>query len=203
MNSINFTVDFRSLAFWGGIPAFALLVKMALDVWNRKVPAAGFASFTMWTVLDVILVANTIRAGQPIWLPFGWLTGALLVTISMWKRGSWKWTKRETIAAVCAAIAAGFTFTTSGAIALFASVMAMTSAGMPILKDYLTSPVRATFNLWFFTLVGCTMSYYGTPITEYSWILPLCSGIYNGIMAIIVLRRPSLLRETAAILAAA
>lgn len=196
MNTINLAVDFRSLAFWGGIPAFAMLVKFAIDIWTRKVPATGFASFTMWTLLDCILVINTVRAGQPIWLPLGFVTGAALVTLAMWV-GEWKWTRRETLAAICAAIAITFTFFAKGPLALFASVIAMTSAGIPITLDNLKEPVRGTFGLWFSTVLGCFMTYYGTPITEHSWILPLLSGIYNGFMAIIVLRRPAVQKRAA------
>lgn len=202
MNSI-FTVDFRSLAFWGGIPAFVMLVKYAAEVWTRKAPATGYASFLMWTVLDVLLVVNTIRANQSIWLPLGFLVGATLVTGAQFARGKWIWTQRETLAAVCAAVAFAFTFVTTGAVALFASVVAMTSAGIPILIDNVRTPVRETFGLWFATVVGCVMTYYGFERTEHSWILPLCSGTYNGIMSILVLRRPKPLESRAAAILAA
>ncbi len=202
MNSVNLTVDLRSLAFWGGIPAFVMLVKYAIEVWVRKAPATGFASFTMWTALDILLVVNTVRSGEPIWLPLGFTVGALLVTVAQWRHGTWKWTGRETLAAICAAIAITISLLNRGPVALLASVLAMTSAGLPITMDNLRSPVRETFGLWFSTVLGCTMTYYGSDQTENSWILPLLSGVYNGFMAILVLRRPSIPKRAAAILAA-
>jgi len=144
----------------------------------------------MWSFLDLLLLLNTIRNGQPIWLPFGWVLGAITTTVILCKRGTWQWTWRETLALVCASNAATISCLKDGHWGIIASIAAMTFAGLPMLIDNLFVPVRAMFMLWSVTVVGCLLSIMGADGSPDSTLLPWCSLAYNGAMAIIVLRKP-------------
>lgn len=189
--SINLSIDLTSLAFWGGVPSAVFLFRYALQVWFRKAPSTGLASFCMWTVLDVLLLVNTFRTGKPIWLPLGWVLGAASVSLALLARGKWQWTRNETVDAIAAAIAAIVSITCSGVVSLVASVIAMTTAGIPILVENWKQPVRQTFPLWFVTVISCVITLLGSDWSFAGTFLPWCSLAYNGLMSIVVLRKPT------------
>jgi len=164
-------------------------------VFTRQAPPTGFATFMMWALLDCLLLINTIRNGQPIWLPFGWVVGATVTSIALGIRGTWHWTRRETFSLACATIAATVSVLMSGRGGLVASVIAMIAAGMPILIDNLTRPVKATFMLWLVTVISCVISLLGSDWSFDGTVLQWSSLTYNVLMAAIVIRKP----KTAAI----
>ena len=188
--NLNLSIDFTSLSFWAGVPSALFLLRYAYQVFTRQAPATGLATFLMWSILDCLLLINTIRNGQPIWLPFGWVVGATTATIVLLIRGEWIWTWRETLSLVCATLAAIASIIFSGRGGLIATIFAMLAAGMPILIDNLKVPVRATFMLWFVTAVGCILSICGSDGSIDGTMLPISSLLYNGFMAYIVLRKP-------------
>lgn len=197
---INLTVTWLSLA--GGLPALIALLAYAWQVWYRKALPSSFASFLMWTCMDVLLVVNALRTGQPIWMPLGFTIGAATVTYVLWKRSPLAWTKDETLTALCASGALSLTFMLDGAWAQFWSTFAMSIAGWPALRENWKMPVRATFPMWFGTVVGCVFTLYGDTKHWDSWsafTLPLMCSSYNALMAIVVLRSPSRAPAPAAI----
>ncbi len=187
---LNLSVDFTSLAFWGGVPSTFFLLRYAVQLLRREAPPTGLASFLMWTILDSLLLVNTVRNGQPVWLPLGWVLGAGSVTIALRIRGKWAWTGRETLALVGATIATIVSMLASGRWGLVASTTAMLTASIPVTSDNLKSPVRATFMIWFTTVIACAISLLGSDWSFDGTFLQWSSLIYNGAMSIIVLRRP-------------
>lgn len=189
--NVNLTVDLTSLAFWGGVPSTLFLFRYTVQLLCHKAPPTGLASFMMWTVLDTLLLVNTIRNGQPLWMPLGWVLGAGSVTVALCIRGTWHWTRRETLSLIGAVLAATVSMLTSGRWGLVASLTAMMAAGTPILIDNLKVPVRATFMVWFTTVIACILSLLGSDWSFDGTILPWASLVYNGAMSIIVLRKPA------------
>jgi len=189
--NLNLSIDLTSLAFWAGVPSAIFLLRYAFHVFVRKAPPTGLATFIMWSILDVLLLVNTIRNGQPIWLPFGWVLGATTASVALAIRGSWNWTWRESLSLAGATTAATVSVLMDGRFGLIASIVAMTIAGAPLLVDNLKNPVRQTFMLWFVTVIGCVLSLVGSDWSFDGTVLPWSSLAYNGAMAIIVLRKPA------------
>lgn len=187
--NINLDIDLSSLAFWAGFPSALFLIRYAYQVFTRKAQPTGFATFLMWTILDVLLLFNTIRNGQPVWLPLGWTVGAGAATIALGIRGIWQWTWRESLSLICATVATIISVLLNGSWGLVASIAAMIAAGTPILIDNIRNPIRETFMIWFVTVVGCVLSLLGSDWSFDGTILPTSSLVYNGAMSIIVLRK--------------
>ncbi|MBI5134190.1 MAG: hypothetical protein HZA81_02275 [Candidatus Taylorbacteria bacterium] len=178
------------IAYYGGLLSALFLVRYAAQIWFGKAPPTGQTSFLMWTILDVLLVVNTIRVGKPILLPLGWTVGAFLVFLTLRIRGKWEWTKEDTIAASAAAIAALVSLSFGGRIGLIASIAAMTSAGIPVLLQNLKNPVRATFPLWFVTVLSCIFTLLASDRSFDGTVLAWSSLTFNGTMSIIVMLPP-------------
>ena len=199
---LNLSVSPLSLAAM--LPALIALLWYAIKVWKRKSPPTSFASFLMWTIMDMLLVVNALRTGQPIWMQLGFTIGASAVTYTLWKRGTFVWTIDETLTAICSAAALSLLFIANGTWGLFGTTLAMTIAGWPAFRDNRKNPVRDTLPMWFTTVIGCVLSLYGSSWNSWdAFILPLMCGSYNALMSIVVLRRVRPTRSEVAILATA
>jgi len=172
----------------GGVVAVSVLLHYAYNVIRRKAEAAGIATWLMWTALDVLLLVTTWQAGKPVWLPLGWTVGASLVTISLFRDGKWEWKWQETLSAVCALIATIVWRTQGAEIGVLAGTLAMTCAGIPLLIDMVKKPIGSTFHVWFLTCVACVFTLLGSDWSLTAIFLPVGSIIYNGTLAVLVLR---------------
>lgn len=176
-----------SLEYVGGLIAFLTLVWYARNIWFKKVPAQTPASFLMWTMLDMVLLATTLANHKPGWLPGAWTAGATLVTIALFVRGKWAWSWKETLSAICATVAMSVWYKSNNEIGLYAAIIAMNSAGVPNLIDMWKNPIRESWPVWFLTVVACLFTIAGSDWTFNGMILPICSTIYNGTVTLIVL----------------
>ncbi len=176
------------LAFLGGVVGVSVLLHYAYAVVRGKAKADSVATWCMWTMLDMILLATTWQAGKPVWLPLGWTLGASLVTISLIQKGEWKWKGRETLAAICALGAAALWLTQGAIIGVIAGTMAMTCAGTPLLLDMIKKPVRDTFPVWSVTCIACLCTLLASDWSLAGTFLPWSSLAYNGTLSILSLR---------------
>jgi hypothetical protein len=175
------------IGLFGGVVAVSVLLHYAWNVIRGKAAAASVASWLMWTILDMILLATTWQAGKPVWLPLGWTIGASLITISLLKRGQWVWQRTETLSAICAFIAAIVWLTQGAVLGIVAGTLAMNLAGIPMLIEMMVKPIRATFHVWFVTCIACVLTLIASDLTFAGTFLPIMSLIYNGALSIIVL----------------
>jgi hypothetical protein len=177
------------IGLFGGVVAVSVLLHYAWNVIRGKAAAASVASWLMWTILDMILLATTWQAGKPVWLPLGWTIGASLITISLLKRGQWVWQRTETLSAICAAVAALAWLTQGAVVGIIAGTLAMNFAGIPMLVDMVKRPIRATFPVWFVTCVACVCTLLASDWSLAGTFLPWASLAYNGMLSILVLRK--------------
>ncbi len=179
------------IGLFGGIIALWVLLHYSYNVIRGKALAASIASWSMWVVLDMILLVTTWQAGKPVWLPLGWTVGASLVTISLLRNGQRNWQKTETLSAICAVLATLAWLTQGAVVGIVAGTLAMTFAGIPLLVDMVRTPIRATFPVWFFTCVACVCTLLGSDWTLAGTFLPWGSLLYNGTLSMLVLRDSS------------
>ena len=188
----------ETIGLIGGVVAVSVLLHYAWKVFRREAEAQSIATWLMWATIDTLLLVTTWQAHKAIWLPLGWSVGATLVTISLLRDGKWKWTRRETLAAICAAIATIVWQTQGAEIGVVAGSLAMTCAGVPLLLDMIKLPLPSTFSVWFFTCVACVCTLIASDWTLASAFLPCGSLIYNGSLCFIVRRTPKpVARQTA------
>jgi len=181
-------IDF---AFWGGIIGAFMLVRYAWRVARKKEPPGPMASWLMWEVLNVLMLTTSILAKKSFWLPLGWTIGSGLIVITHFWRGKLKWSKRETLSAFLAAVATMVWLRYGPEEGIVAGTFALTFAGIPMLADMVSNPLRSTFPIWFTTCVACLFTLYAANWSfSVGTFLPWCSLGYNAIMATLVLRRP-------------
>jgi hypothetical protein len=143
----------------------------------------------MWIALDVILVFATEKAGKPFWLPLGFAVGATVVSLFLFIRGRWQWSKRDSFCALCAALAAAVWVTQPGVYGVVAGVLAMYAASMPIAIDLVRAPIREMRTMFAVTALGSFISLVGSDGTLAGFLFPTTSVIFNSLMAGIVSRR--------------
>jgi hypothetical protein len=173
----------------GGLVAVSVLLHYAWQVIRGKAEAASITTWSMWTMLDVLLLVTTWQAHKPVWLPLGWTVGASLVTISLLRRGQWVWSNKETLSVICTAVAT-FVWRTQGAeLGIVAGTIAMTCAGIPLLIDMVINPIRSTFHVWFVTCIACVFTLLSSDWSFAGTFLSWGSLTYNGTLSILVLRQ--------------
>jgi hypothetical protein len=166
----------------------ANLLWFAWRVWFFLVPPQSPATWLMWFALDALLFVTTLLAGKPIWLPLSYVIGAGLIAIAMFVRGKWSWTYRETLCAIATAVATYYWLALGPDAGVFAGVVALTAAGVPVFLDMLRNPVRKTFPLWAITALGCICTLLGSDWTVTGTVLAWGGLLFNGFLAFYVLR---------------
>jgi len=174
----------------GAVFEVIVLGVFAVRVGRRKIPPTSSASWVMWLAMDSLILAATLAAEKPPWLALSYVIGAAVVTVVLFFVGKWTWTFRDTFCAVCMTIATIIWQTTSAEYGVFAEVAAMVISGIPILLDMLRAPVRKTFPVWSGTVCACVLTLFGSDGTLAGSVLPWGSLLYNGTLALLVLRGP-------------
>lgn len=177
------------LRYIGGGIAFLNLCWFAGKVYALRVSPQSPSSWVMWVVLDGVLAAATAKAGKPIWLPFGFMLGAALVSSALFKRGEWQWSRRDSFCAFCAACAAVVWVTQPGVYGVIAGVLAMYAASAPLSIDLFRAPIRGMRTMFLVTALGSSISLLGSDGTFAGVLFPIMSVIFNSTMAWIVSRR--------------
>ena len=178
--------------YLGGFIALSVLLWYAVNVWTRRVPPSTPASWLMWAILDMLLLATTLANHQPGWLPGAWTLGACSAAFALFVRGRWVWSYKETISAIGAAICAYVWLAHGALLGLLAGIAAMNIAGVPNMIDLWRNPIRGTWPVWGFTLVACFCTLLVSDWSFSGIILAVTSMFFNGILlAVVLFKRPS------------
>ncbi len=187
----------EDLGLLGGVLATSILLRYAHAILSRKAQPVSSASWAMWTILDVLLLITTWRAGKPVWLPLGWTIGATLVTISLLLRGEWVWSRKETLSLICATVATIAWQTQGAEFGVIAGTVALTCTGIPLLIDMARAPVRSSFSVWFTTCIACILTLLGSDGSFTGTFLSWGSLLYNATLSLLVLRTPRRIADEA------
>ncbi len=179
----------KRVGFVGGVMSAAVIVAFAVYLLAHDVPQ-NVASWVMWTVLDVLVLAGCIAAGnkRP-WLPAGFTLGALLVTIILLGKGTWHWGFVETISGVGTTVAVICWWSLGPKSAIVACLAAMVIAAVPAMYDAWLDPHPASWWLWGGVAFSCALSCYGAKgWTIEDRLIPCGCFVLNTTMTILVLR---------------
>lgn len=178
----------QKIGFIGGLICAFTIVAFAVHLTIYDVPQ-NVASWTMWAVLDALMVCSAIAAGnkRP-WLPAGFFLGALFVTIILLTKGVWQWRTIETISAIGTAIASLCWWKMGAKVGVVASTLAMTIAGIPAMHDAWVQPDPSGWWLWGGVAFSCSLSIYSGAWKIEHQFLPCTSIVFNTVMLVLVLR---------------
>jgi hypothetical protein len=171
--------------------SFFNLAWFANQIFRKKITATNSATWMMWVILDSIILGSNIETGKPYFLALSYVAGATPVFVAHLKMGSWKWTRRETFSAIVAILATVIWQTTSANWGVIAGVLAMTSAGIPLLLDLRKKPDSNCFWVFGLTSIACLL----TIISIWPWTVggtALAFGgiLYNGYLANVCFGEP-------------
>lgn len=180
----------NKLILIAGLLSFLNLTWYAIKVWTKKAGANSIASWLMWVCLDSVILGCTLATGKPYALALSYVAGASFVLIAQFKRGTWTWTGVETFSAIGATIATILWQTIDPAYGVGAGVIAMTLAGIPLMRFMWNNPDPTSFWMFANTVIACIL----TLVALDTWsiggaLLPAGGLLFNGYMAIIVLRK--------------
>lgn len=175
-------------SYFGGAIAVSILLWYAWRIWKKRVEPQSSASWLMWTLLDAVILTCTIAAHKSLWLPLGYVIGALAVTLALFARGTWQWRGTETTCAIGVVVATTIWLTWSAAYGILAGVVAMTFAGAPLCLNLIRNPVRKTWPVWFFTAVACFFTLLGSDWSFAGTVLAWGGVAFDGGLTLVVLR---------------
>ena len=168
------------------------LVPFSFGVWllqQSDSKSMNVTTWILWTIMDGVLVALSIRAGnKKPYLFIGWTLAALLVTTGMILKGaSWQIGFVEIVSFIGVIIATYFWVTNKSERGLYASAIAMFIAGVPQIVTFWTSPAIDTWWLWAGTALACTFSILASPRLQNATNAPTMASFSYQIVVLAVL----------------
>ena len=172
----------------GGIIAFVTLAVFSFQIWIEKVKPISSATWSMFVLIDLILLVSSYFAGKPYMLPLGYTVGALMVTAAHFKRGQWIWTWKEGLSlGVMLASTVVWLANIESVWGVYASIGAMLAAGAPMYYSLWNKPDKDIRWMLIATAIAGTISILGADFEVFSTYAVGLSGLlYNGSLAIIV-----------------
>lgn len=137
--------------------SYLLLIFQALRKNQSEDEKASFSSFFLWSILDLIMWANTIRAKNDPTLIGTYTVWTVIFTLLLLFKKQYKWTKTDSIVAVITATCFVISQVVSPVWAVFAGALSITLAGIPNLIMINKSPVNKMLiaTIFFFILAPC------------------------------------------------
>lgn len=190
------------LIYGAGVVSFVNLLWFARNMWYGKAAVTNTASWAMWFALDLSALAMMIADKKPFMLTLGYTIGAAVVLGVHVAKGGWKWTWVEMVSALGVAASVGFWLALDSLeLGTIAYLTAMTIAGIPLLTLFAKTPDRNAFWVFANTVIACSLHLLGAwPVSSIfsaapAWtivgdLIGITGFIFNGIIAILVLRAP-------------
>ncbi len=172
------------LLYGAAVLSFINLTSYAHRIHRGKARATNTATWLMWVVLDIIVLASTIVTNEPFALALSYTLGASAVLLVHFTRGSWKWTWVETVCAIGTIISVILWQTLSANYAVIAGVAAMSISGGPLIRTLWNEPNSESFSVFALTTVACFITLLATwPWSIGGSLLAGAGMIYNGMLA--------------------
>lgn len=170
------------------------LVTFSFGVWLLRQSGSqslNVASWIMWTLMDGVLVALSIRGGnKKPFLFIGWTLAALLVTAGMLINGAvWQIGFVEMVSIGAVILSVYFWVTDKSEKGLFACAVAMFVAGLPQIASFWNTPATGTWWLWAGTAFVCALSILGSAKWKSAHNAPTISSFVYQIVVLAVLFR--------------
>lgn len=179
----------EKIGFTGGVIAVIIIVAFSVYLSINDIHQ-NVMTWILWAFLDALITVSSIASGnkRP-WLPAGYTVGSILVIIIILSRGEWHFGLIEAIATAGVFLAILIWKISGPKLAVIASTLAMTVAGIPAMYDAFLSPDPGSWWLWGGIALSCILSCYGAKgWTIEDRFFPCSSLIFNLSMLILVLR---------------
>lgn len=178
--------SFRLIA---GLTSGGILLWYAFRIYSGKCEVPNLASWILWWIIDTVVFITTYLSEKPFGLPLGWSLGAFLVVLTIFKRGTWKWSYKETICTIVALITVCIWILLGPEAGVITGAAAIFISGIPIMVDMIRVPVRDTFPVWAFTALAASLTILGSDWTFVGTIVAGETIVYNVAMCFIVRRQ--------------
>lgn len=112
------------------IGAYGIWFWQVLDKNSKEKPSSS--SLLLWSIIDIIMLVNTIRAKNDLTLILWYAIATVALTMLVFFKGEFKWDKRnDTFVAVIAAICLVISYLTSPLIGVISGALSISAAGIP------------------------------------------------------------------------
>lgn len=160
-------------------------------LWQSGSQSLNATSWVMWTLMDGILVALSIRGGnKKPFLFIGWTLAALLITFGILINGAvWQIGFVEMVSIGAVILSVYFWVKDKSEKGLFACAVAMFVAGLPQITSFWHTPATGTWWLWAGTAFVCTLSILGSARWKSAHNAPTISSLlYQAIVLAVLFR---------------
>ncbi len=184
-------MDLQTLAFFGGLVALASHFFLIHGVWKGTLHL-NIATWILWSVIDASVLFSSLAAGASApFLSAGFVVGAVLVTITLFGRGVWRWGMLETSCAVLALACLGLWYIAGPLVSLISLTIGKYGiAGIPSVVAAYKNPERTQGWIWLMGTFGAATNIF----TIGSWTLadsffPTIALVFTMLIGLIHLLR--------------
>jgi drug/metabolite transporter (DMT)-like permease len=111
--------------------AYVILIKQALRKNQKEEEKISFSSFLLWSIIDLIMLVNTIRAKNDYILITTYTVLTILLTLVLFFKKQFKWSKSDTLVAGIACICLVVSYVSSPIVGVTCGALSIASAGIP------------------------------------------------------------------------
>ena len=175
----------------GGLVVLAAHIPLYIAI-LRKTATPSFATWSMWSVMAIILLSSQIMAGkQDPWGMLAVTVGTIGAAILLIVRGKKKWEMFDTFCLSLVAVAITIWVIAGPAVAQIASFSALVIAGIPTIKNVWKDPRNENRLTWGMFALGFGMTVIA--VNDWSnliiWFQPVGSTAFNLMIFALTLRR--------------
>lgn len=166
------------------------LVYVAWKIFTGRTEPLNVASWSMFSTIQVIILASSISTGEPYLYSLGLTIGTILVFAACLRYGKQNWDITATLSAFGAFAALVVRFNTTGNGGVIAGVTALNVAGIPWIIQMWKNPDRGVNWMFVITIISGALTLYGIglPWTIGGSLFPTAGIVYNLILLVFSFR---------------
>lgn len=140
--------------------AYVILIKQAIKKGQTEKERLSFSSFFLWSIIDLIMLVNTIRANNDYVLILTYTILTIVLTIILLLKKQFQWSKSDTLVAGVACICLIVSYLTSPIIGVTAGALSISFAGIPnLINISKQEPNKSLYWIIFFFLLSPFFSF--------------------------------------------
>ncbi len=183
-----------TLALFGGLVALASQFVWIWGIWKGTMHL-NIATWLLWSIIDTAVLLSSLAGGAPApFLSVAFAVGAILVTITLFFKGTWHWGTLETACVVITLICLGLWYIAGPIVALLSLTLGKYCvAGIPTVIDAFRYPERGQGWNWFVgAFAAATNIFAAGSLTLAQSFFPTVVLVFATLVGILHLRRKSI-----------
>ena len=179
------------LALFGGLVALASQFVWMWGTWKGTMHL-NIATWFLWSIIDTAVLLSSLAGGAPApFLAVGLAVGAILVTITLFFKGTWHWGVLETVCVLITLSCLGLWYIAGPIVALVSLTLGKYCvAGIPTLVSAYRHPEPSQSWVWWLGTFGAVTNIFASG----SWMLaqsffPTIALVFTAIVGILHLGR--------------